>query len=68
MAAVGLAQNFAALRALAKEGIQKGHMRLHARNLAIAAGAKGEEIERIAERMVKEGKISLEYAKELLNG
>jgi hydroxymethylglutaryl-CoA reductase len=57
IAAVGLAQNLAALRALATEGIQKGHMELHARQVAIAAGATGREIERVAEAMVDEGAI-----------
>ena len=66
MAAVGLAQNLAALRALVHEGIQKGHMRLHARNLAIMAGAQGELIDKIAERMIKEGRIRYDYAKQLL--
>ncbi len=67
MAAVGLAQNFAALRALVTEGIQRGHMKLHARNLAILAGATGELVEVIAEQMIKEGRISFDYAKELVN-
>ncbi len=66
LAAVGLAQNFAALRALATEGIQRGHMELHARNIAISVGAKGEEVDRIVEIMVKERKIKMDYAKELL--
>ncbi|MEM0470425.1 MAG: hydroxymethylglutaryl-CoA reductase, degradative [Desulfurococcaceae archaeon] len=66
MAAVGLAQNLAALRALVTEGIQKGHMRLHARNLAIMAGATGDLVDRVAERMVKEGKVRYDYAKELV--
>jgi hydroxymethylglutaryl-CoA reductase len=66
LAAVGLAQNFAALRALVKEGIQRGHMALHARNIAIQAGAKGELIEEIAELMVKEKKIRIDRARELL--
>ncbi len=66
MAAVGLAQNLAALRALVHEGIQKGHMRLHAKNLAIMAGATGDLIDKIAERMIKDGKITYEYAKQLL--
>jgi len=66
MAAVGLAQNLAALRALVTEGIQKGHMRLHAKNLAIMAGATGDLIDVIAERMIRDGKISYEYAKQLL--
>jgi len=64
--AVGLAQNLAALRALATEGIQRGHMGLHARNVAIAAGAKGELIDRISAKMVEERKVRLDRAKELL--
>ncbi|TXT55692.1 MAG: 3-hydroxy-3-methylglutaryl-coenzyme A reductase [Candidatus Thorarchaeota archaeon] len=66
IAAVGLAQNAAALRALAAEGIQKGHMALHARNVASTAGARGEMIEIIAEKMIKEKMIKVERAKELL--
>ena len=66
MAAVGLAQNLAALRALVAEGIQRGHMELHARNIAIAAGAKGAIIDKIVEEMVHEKKIRLDRAKELL--
>jgi len=66
MGAVGLAQNFAALRALATEGIQKGHMKLHARNIAIMAGAEGELIDMIANRMIEEGRIRFDRAKELL--
>ncbi|MEM3980787.1 MAG: hydroxymethylglutaryl-CoA reductase, degradative [Ignisphaera sp.] len=66
MAAVGLAQNFAALRALVTSGIQAGHMKLHARNIAIMAGATGELIDIIAETMIKEGRISYDYAKEIL--
>lgn len=66
MAAVGLAQNLAALRALVHEGIQKGHMRLHARNLAIMAGATGDLIDRIAEKMISDGVIKYDYAKKLL--
>jgi hydroxymethylglutaryl-CoA reductase len=66
MAAVGLAQNLAALRALATEGIQRGHMKLHARNVAAHAGAKGELIDRIADIMVNEGKINAARAKELM--
>jgi hydroxymethylglutaryl-CoA reductase len=65
-AALGLAQNFAALRALATEGIQRGHMELHARNIAIMAGAKGKEIDLVAEKMVRDGKVRLDYAKEIL--
>lgn len=63
---VGLAQNFAAVFALSTVGIQKGHMALHAKNIAVMAGAKGEEIDKIADQMVKEGKIKLDRAEELL--
>ncbi|MBI4399534.1 hydroxymethylglutaryl-CoA reductase, degradative [Candidatus Micrarchaeota archaeon] len=66
MASVGLAQNFAAIYALSTEGIQRGHMELHARNIAVIAGAKGNEVDRIAERLVKEKNITLGRAKELL--
>ena len=66
MGAVGLAQNFAALRALATEGIQRGHMKLHARNLAVMAGATGDMVDKVAEIMIKEGKITFAYAKELV--
>jgi len=66
MGAIGLAQNFAALRALATEGIQRGHMKLHARNIAISVGAKGELVDKIVEIMVREGKIRYDRAKELL--
>lgn len=65
--ATGLAQNFSAIRALASEGIQKGHMRLHARNLAAAAGAGPDQIDRIVEQMIKEGNISINRAKEILD-
>jgi len=66
-ACVGLGNNFAALRALATEGIQKGHMKLHAYNTAVNAGAHGELIQMIATMMMKEGKVSVTRAKELLN-
>ncbi len=66
IAAVGLAQNFAALRALATEGIQRGHMELHARNIAITAGAVGDEIDRVVEILVKERRIRIDRAKEVL--
>ncbi len=66
IAAVGLAQNFAALRALATEGIQRGHMALHARNVAIAAGAKGVLIDRVVEILVREKKVRVDRAKEVL--
>jgi len=67
MTATGLAQNFSALRALATEGIQKGHMKLHARNLAAAAGAKAQQIDEIVKKMVHENNTSLDRAKELLD-
>jgi len=66
MAAVGLAQNFAAIRALATEGIQRGHMSLHAKQVAVAAGASGGEVQAIASRMVAEGQISTQRAEALL--
>jgi hydroxymethylglutaryl-CoA reductase len=66
IASLGLAQNLAALRSLATEGIQRGHMSLHARQVAIAAGAKGNQITRVAEQMVSEGTIRLDRAVELL--
>ena len=66
LAAVGLAQNLGALRALAHEGIQRGHMALHARNVAIMAGASGELIDLIVEKMVEERKVRLDRAKELV--
>ena len=66
IASVGLAQNLAALRALASEGIQKGHMALHARNVAATAGARGEQVDIIAEKLVKEKNVKVERAKELL--
>ncbi len=66
VAAVGLAQNLAALRALVTTGIQHGHMRLHARQMAASAGAVGDAVEHIAGQMVAEGNIRVERAKELL--
>ena len=66
MASVGLAQNMAALRALAAEGIQKGHMSLHARNIAAMAGAQGDLIDLVADKMVAERKIRLDRAREIL--
>ena len=66
MGAVGLAQNFAALRALASEGIQRGHMKLHSRNVAVSAGATGELVDLVAERMIQEKKIRFDRAKELV--
>jgi hydroxymethylglutaryl-CoA reductase len=67
MTATGLAQNYSAIRALSTEGIQKGHMRLHARNLATAAGAKPDQVDKIVQKMIEEKKISLDRAKEILN-
>ena len=66
-AAVGLAQNLAALRALATEGIQRGHMSLHARQVAIAAGAQGEQIERLAAQLVAENVVRIDRAEAILH-
>ena len=66
VAVVGLAQNFAAVRALATDGIQKGHMALHAKNVAITAGATDDEVDKIVKQMIADKKINVEYAKELL--
>jgi hydroxymethylglutaryl-CoA reductase len=66
MAAVGLAQNLGALRALATEGIQRGHMTLHARQVAIAAGATGDQVPAVAARLAQEGKVRLDRAQEIL--
>lgn len=63
---VGLAQNLAALRALATEGIQRGHMSLHARQVAIAAGAQGEQVEKLAAQLVSEKTVRIDRAEELL--
>ena len=67
IAAVGLAQNLAALRTLATEGIQRGHMSLHARQIAIAAGAQGDLIEKVANQIVNEKNIQVDRAKDLLS-
>lgn len=64
--AVGLAQNMAALRALATEGIQRGHMALHARNIAIVAGAEGDEIEKVASSLAASHDVRVDRAKDLL--
>jgi len=66
IAAVGLAQNFSAIRALASEGIQKGHMKLHARNIVASAGIRSDKIDEVTRRMIKEGNISVHRAKEIL--
>jgi hydroxymethylglutaryl-CoA reductase len=63
---VGLAQNLAALRALATEGIQRGHMTLHARQVAIAAGALGDQIDKVAAQMVSEKTVRIDRAEEIL--
>jgi len=64
---LGLAQNFAAVFALSTVGIQKGHMSLHAKNIAVMAGATGDQIEKVADQIVKEGNIKLDRAKEILD-
>jgi len=66
IAAVGLAQNFSAIKALASEGIQKGHMRLHAKNIAISAGIPQDKMDFVISRMVQEGNVSVTRAKEIL--
>jgi len=66
MACVGLAQNFAALRVLSTEGLQRGHMKLHAKNIAVMAGAKGKEIDEVAAKMAEEKNIRVDRAKEIL--
>jgi hydroxymethylglutaryl-CoA reductase len=66
IASVGLAQNLAALRALSQEGIQKGHMKLHARNVAVAAGAVDEEVDQVAQKMITEKRVRFDRAQEIL--
>ncbi|MBM4243997.1 MAG: hydroxymethylglutaryl-CoA reductase, degradative [Deltaproteobacteria bacterium] len=66
LAAVGLAQNFAAIRALATEGIQKGHMSRHARAVATAAGARPDQVETLAEALIASGDVKVERARQLL--
>ena len=66
MTAVGLASNLAAMRALAMEGIQKGHMALHARQIAIAAGASGDQIETVVRRLIASHPVTLERAQDIL--
>ncbi|MCX6055268.1 MAG: hydroxymethylglutaryl-CoA reductase, degradative [Chloroflexi bacterium] len=63
---VGLAQNLAALRALSTEGIQRGHMELHARQVAVAAGAKGDDVDRLARQLSNENKIRIDRAEQIL--
>lgn len=62
IAAVGLAQNFSALKALATVGVQKGHMSLHSQNIALMAGATGEEIDHVAQRLVELGTVRVDVA------
>ena len=64
---VGLAQNLAALRALATEGIQRGHMSLHARQVAVAAGASGEMIEKLSQQLALENAVRIDRAEELMD-
>ena len=66
IAAVGLAQNLAALRALATEGIQRGHMTLHARNIAVQAGANGSEIDLIVKGMIDSQNVTMDNAMQIL--
>ena len=66
MAAVGLAQNLAAIKALATTGIQHGHMRMHARQVALAAGARAEQVDEISAQLIADKNIRVAYARELL--
>ena len=66
MAAAGLASNLAALRAMATEGIQRGHMALHARSVALGAGAVGPEVDLLAQRLIDSGEVKHEQAVILL--
>lgn len=66
IASVGLAQNFAAMKAIVTEGINKGHMKLHAKNIAVMAGAKNEEVEQIAKRLHESGKVTIDNAQKIL--
>jgi len=66
LASIGLAQNFAAIRALATEGIQRGHMKLHAKNIAVMAGAEDDNVERVTQKMIEENNISVDRAREIV--
>jgi hydroxymethylglutaryl-CoA reductase len=66
IASAGLAQNLAAIRALSTEGIQNGHMKLHAKNIAVAAGATGKLVDIVSKTMHKQSKISLHSARRIL--
>ena len=68
IAAVGLAQNLAALRALATEGIQRGHMTLHARNIALQAGASSSEIDLVVQSMIDNRNVTVDSASQILKG
>ena len=68
IASVGLAQNLAALRALSTEGIQRGHMTLHARNIALQAGASSNEIDLVVQKMVDTQNVTVDNAKQILKG
>ena len=63
---MGLAQNLAALRALATEGIQRGHMALHARNIALQAGASGNELDLVVQKMVESQNVTVDTARQIL--
>ena len=67
MGAAGLAQNFSAIRALSSEGIQKGHMKLHARNIATSAGVPQEKMAEVIAKMTKQENVSVTRAKEILD-
>ena len=64
---VSVAQNLAAIRILATEGVQRGHMSLHAKNIAAMAGATGKWIDEVAKRLAQEGKVRVDRAKEILD-
>ncbi|XOV86756.1 MAG: hydroxymethylglutaryl-CoA reductase, degradative [Pseudomonadota bacterium] len=66
MASVGLAQNFSAIKALSTEGIQKGHMSLHARSVAVTANAPPELFETVVSRLIQDGDIKVQHAKEVI--
>ena len=65
---MGLAQNLAALRALATEGIQRGHMTLHAKNIALQAGASSNEIDLVVQRMIESQNVTVDTASKILKG
>jgi hydroxymethylglutaryl-CoA reductase len=64
---VGLAQNLAALRALSTEGIQRGHMKLHAKNIALQAGATGDDVDIVVRNMIDNGDITIDAARRFLS-